>query len=80
VSAPVGPKPIKISQAFHGGLSRNWREKINHGKYLEFDLQHAMLGDILPKVSRNTAALWSLPVAAVREAVPLMAVAPVRGF
>jgi hypothetical protein len=36
MSTSVGPKPLKRSNAFSGsgGLSRNWRAKINHSKHL----------------------------------------------
>lgn len=76
-SALVGPKPIKRSHAFSGsgGLSGNWRAKVNHSKHLQSALCYGTPCNIFPKFPRNAAALQPLQV---RQVVSLTAVATVK--
>jgi hypothetical protein len=75
-SVSVAPRPLKRSYAFHGGLSKNWRENMTYSKQLRSILNHATHGNVFPKALGDAKALESPPVWLI---APIMAVASVRG-
>jgi len=70
MSAGSKPTGIKRSFATYGGLSGNWKAKVNDSKYL-FDLCHATSGDIFLQFHGNVAGLQPMPI---REVAPLITV------